>query len=173
MHLKDVAPLTTYKIYCDLDGVLVDFNNFAEQHIGIRPSDMDGNSKRKKEFWSKVNRWVIDGNRFFGAMSMMEDASELWEYIERYDPIILSATGHVRNAATEKREWVHTHLGNHYADTAILVDKAVDKSNFACSNCVLIDDRSKAIDPWIEAGGIGILHISAQDTIEQLKDLGI
>jgi hypothetical protein len=33
----------------------------------------------------------------------------------------------------------------------------------------LIDDRQKNIDAWIDAGGIGIVHVSARDTIEQLK----
>ena len=36
---------------------------------------------------------------------------------------------------------------------------------------VLIDDRQKNIDAWIEAGGIGILHTSAANTINQLKAL--
>jgi hypothetical protein len=127
----------------------------------------------KKDFWRKVDRWVKDGNPFFGAMDMMSDAKELWEYVERFDPFILSATGHVKNAANEKRDWIRKHLGEHYANTAELVTKAPDKANFAGLNCILIDDRAKAINPWIEAGGIGILHVSAQDTIEQLKSYGL
>jgi len=35
----------------------------------------------------------------------------------------------------------------------------------------LIDDRQKNIDAWVEAGGIGIVHTSAANTIEQLKAL--
>ncbi len=106
-------------------------------------------------------------------MDKMPDAQDLWEYVERFDPFILSATGHVKNAYNEKMEWIKTHLGVHYADTAKLVTKAADKAIFASPNCILIDDRCKAIDPWIEAGGIGILHVSAEDTIEQLKNLGL
>ena len=37
----------------------------------------------------------------------------------------------------------------------------------------LIDDRKSNIDQWIASGGIGILHTSAADTIQQLKNLGL
>jgi len=35
------------------------------------------------------------------------------------------------------------------------------------------DDRESNIDQWRAAGGIGILHTSASDTIRQLKKLGL
>ena len=38
-------------------------------------------------------------------------------------------------------------------------------------NNVLIDDRPKNIEAWEAAGGIGIIHTSAKNTIEQLKKL--
>ena len=37
---------------------------------------------------------------------------------------------------------------------------------------ILIDDTKKKLDPWIEAGGIGILHTSAASTISELKEWG-
>ena len=36
---------------------------------------------------------------------------------------------------------------------------------------VLIDDRPKNIEAWEAAGGIGIIHTSAKETIEKLKEL--
>lgn len=38
---------------------------------------------------------------------------------------------------------------------------------------ILIDDMEKNITRWVEAGGVGILHVNAADTIEQLKALGL
>jgi len=35
----------------------------------------------------------------------------------------------------------------------------------------LIDDLPRNIDPWIEAGGIGILHKNTEDTIKKLKKI--
>ena len=36
---------------------------------------------------------------------------------------------------------------------------------------LLIDDFKKYIVPWEKAGGIAILHTSAEDTIRQLKEI--
>jgi hypothetical protein len=47
------------------------------------------------------------------------------------------------------------------------------KAAYAKPNHILIDDREKSIQPWREAGGIGILHTSAADTISQLQKLGL
>jgi hypothetical protein len=37
----------------------------------------------------------------------------------------------------------------------------------------LIDDRADNIQRWKDAGGVGVLHTSAADTIQQLKELGL
>ena len=54
-----------------------------------------------------------------------------------------------------------------------LVRKSNDKAAYAAPNHILIDDRSKSIQPWVAAGGIGILHTNAANTIRQLKEVGI
>ncbi len=159
------------QIYVDLDGVLVDFNRFAKEQIGMDLDNFDQDKKLKGHFWAKVAKLGKEGKEFFGAMEPMPDAFELWDYVKKYDPIILSATGHHRNAASEKREWVRRHLGDRFANTAIFVTSASDKAQYAKPFAVLIDDRKKAIDPWIESGGVGVHHVSAEDSIDQLKAL--
>jgi len=47
------------------------------------------------------------------------------------------------------------------------------KSDLSGKNKILIDDREDTINRWNAAGGIGILHTSAPNTIEQLKQLGL
>jgi hypothetical protein len=44
---------------------------------------------------------------------------------------------------------------------------------FANEDKILIDDMEQTIKEWKNAGGIGILHTSAADTISQLKKLGL
>jgi hypothetical protein len=151
---------------------MVDFSKFAEEVIGHHPKDWEMDRNVKKSFWKGVDKWVKDGNKFFELMDPMPDAFQLWEYIEKYRPTILSATGHTRHAEIEKRNWVHTHLGP--SVPVILTVAAADKANYISHDkCVLIDDRERAIAPWRDRGGIGILHTSALDTIEQLKALGL
>ncbi len=173
MKIHEIKPYK-YTIFIDLDGVIVDFDKFCEQHIGIRPKDTDADKATKREFWKRVKTWVNDGNAFFSAMEPLPDASVLLAYIKKYNPIVLSATGSAtKNAAGEKRDWVKTHIGGAAAKRAILVMSAADKAQYATPTHILIDDRSAAIDPWIAAGGIGILHTSAATTIKKLRDLGL
>ena len=47
------------------------------------------------------------------------------------------------------------------------------KAEYSGKNRILIDDRADTIEAWRSNGGIGILHTSANDTIKQLKDLGL
>lgn len=172
MHLDENnkgAAVPSYKLYVDLDGVLVDFDREMER-IGFKRADVEGNSKAKSRFWAKVGAMAKNGEAFWGVMHPMADAHVLWDYVKKYSPEILSATGHVGNATQEKYEWmerfapkVPTHL----------VKKSADKAQFAAPNHILIDDRAKSIEPWVAAGGIGILHVSAADTIRQLKELGL
>jgi hypothetical protein len=173
MFISEITKLK-YTIYCDLDGVIVDFDKFCREHIGIRPRDMDTDKTIKREFWKRVKRWVENGNGFFSQMDPMIDASLLWGYIKKYDPIILSAAGTAtKNAVEEKAEWVRLHLGPKAAKQAIFVTAATDKAQYAASNHILIDDRDRAINPWVAAGGVGILHTSAENTIRQLRELGL
>ena len=57
--------------------------------------------------------------------------------------------------------------------TKLILRSAERKQEFATPQSILIDDRKDNIDRWKEAGGIGIYHTSAADTIQQLKKLGL
>ncbi len=159
----------TYKLYVDLDGVLVDFDKGMEQ-IGFPRHVVETDRKAKAKFWQTVGAMAAKGQPFWGAMDPMADAMQLWNYVKKYSPEILSATGHVGNAVAEKHEWVKHHLGN---VPTHLVKNSKDKAQFATATSILIDDRTKSIEPWLAAGGIGILHVTAAKTIEQLKELGL
>jgi len=113
------------------------------------------------------------GGKFFEEMEQHADAMHLWNYVKPKGARILSATGHLRGAAQEKGNWVRAHLGGHAASQAIFVRDGVDKAQYAHENAILIDDREKVITPWVEAGGIGILHTNSARTINELKKLGV
>lgn len=158
------------KIYVDMDGVLVDFNKQADS-IGFPSHRLDTDSALRSRFWHNIGKMGRHGFDFWRIMDPMPDAHVLWNYIKNLDTEILSATGHVGNADAEKRDWVVAHLSP--IPKVNLVRKSAEKAHFAAPDHVLIDDRDKSIGPWIAAGGIGILHVSAIDTIRRLKELGI
>lgn len=170
-------PLIT-EINCDLDGVLVNFIKRAVEITGINPEAHPGDPTNKvlrRDFWKRIDAHVRAGHKFFESMDPMDDAFVLWEYLQTTGKplVICSATGHVQNASAEKRAWVRKHLGHETANSARFVRDAVHKAQYAGPTVVLIDDRRKAIDPWVAAGGIGVLHTSAADSIAQLKELGL
>jgi len=163
--------LEKYVLHVDLDGVLVNFEKKAIELTGShKPLDQQ-TPKEKKHFWSAVARYEKEGGRFWEEMDPMPDAFELWHYIKKYNPTILTASGTVGDAPDEKRVWVKKHLG---ADVKIIVTKAsADKAQQAATHHILIDDSKKSILPWNAAGGIGILHRAASPTIMELQKLGL
>jgi hypothetical protein len=99
----------------------------------------------------------------------MPDGKTYWDYIKKYNPILLSSPSASSTSRLGKRLWVKNNLPG----TKLILARAKDKQNYACKDCILIDDRPSNIDQWRSQGGIGILHTSASDTIRQLKELGI
>lgn len=164
---------TIVEINVDLDGVLADFEKRALAIAGFYPEHDPNNKQLKSDFWKALAAHRRKGGKFFEEMDPLEDAFVLWEHLRTYHipKVICSAPGHLPNAADEKRAWVRKHLGHEAANFARFVSTSRDKAQFAGVGRILIDDRKKSIEPWIEAGGIGILHKSAHDTIAQLKKI--
>jgi hypothetical protein len=69
-----------------------------------------------------------------------------------------------------KKEWIAKNISG--VNKEIFVP-ASQKSSFATSKHILIDDMQKNIDAWKAAGGKAILHTSTSNTIEQLQKLGL
>jgi hypothetical protein len=55
----------------------------------------------------------------------------------------------------------------------MILTPAKFKQKYAGENKILIDDRADNISDWKNAGGIGILHKTANQTINELKQLGL
>ena len=96
---------------------------------------------------------------------------QLWNFVLPYDPTILTATGHsIPTAGFEKKAWAKVHFDTLRVFTC---EDGKDKINLIepenIHKSILVDDRAKAIDPWREAGGIGIFHTIASASIRQLK----
>ena len=155
-----------YRIYCDLDGVLSDFDGRFRELIGQSP-DSYKDEYGKKAFWKAVDD---EGEEFWSGMQPMPDASRLWNYIEKYNPELLSAPSSKPYSHTGKQLWVDQHLPG----VTLNLKPATEKHHFCTGpNDILIDDREDTIQRWNNAGGVGILHKNAQDTINQLAKLGL
>ncbi len=154
--------MKNYKIFVDLDGVLVDFDKKFEQELGDKPEVLF--KKYGDDFvWDILDK--IDN--FWFDMDPKLDAEELWNFVLPYNPSILTKPAKsVYSCKKDKRKWVDKYLGE---DIKVLFEQ--DKSKYATPNSILIDDQEKNISKWETAGGIGILHKNSQDTIKQLKEI--
>lgn len=158
-------------LYCDMDGVLTDFDSRARE-VGYKGPL--GYGKYGKDLWKIV---IARGVPFWSKMKWLKDGKKLWDYIEKYNPVILSSVGNSlisklgRNGTQGKKEWLKRELGQKFADKALIT--AGKKYKFAKSNAILIDDSEKHIKEFKENSGQAILHKSADETIKQLKKLGL
>jgi hypothetical protein len=161
-ELLEEVENSKYTIYCDLDGVLVDFDRGYKELTGKLPKDAgDG-----PEFWNPIHK---AGAAFWIKLKWMSDGKELWNYIEQYKPTLLSAPSQEESSRIGKRVW----RKNTLPDTKMILTPARFKQKYSGENNILIDDREDNIQQWKDKGGIGILHTSTENTIKQLKDLGL
>ena len=155
-----------YTIYCDMDGVLVDFEKgYKELTNGITPPKTFDS---KADFWKPIND---AGASFWANLDWMPDGKILWRYIKKYNPNLLSAPSWDPSSRVGKEAWVKMHIPNQYK--RLLLYPRSQKQLFAGENRILIDDMERTINEWNAKGGIGILHTSAAATIKQLKKLGL
>ena len=159
---EDVKEKADYKIYCDMDGVLVDFEKGYKELTG---EDASYNTN-PEEFWAPITK---AGAAFWIKLPWMPDGKQLWDYIKPYNPSLLSAPSREESSKIGKFTWVKRNMPG----TKLILRSAERKQEFATPNSILIDDRADNIQRWKDAGGIGIVHTSAADTIQQLKDLGL
>ena len=156
------------RIFVDMDGVLCDFLRGCETYLG---HPLTNDDKGHTEY--DLRKQELTDKRLFANLPPMVDMYDLLGYIKHCETPweILTAAGVVNRELVvyDKNEWI-----KRYVDPSVVVTCTMSgsqKAAFAYEGSVLIDDRKKNIDAWESAGGIGILHTSAKETIEALKEL--
>jgi len=171
--LSGLIPDAKYKLFVDLDGTLTDFDRMFYEIKGITPAEFRTKHPEDKDdtkFWFIIDR--EGGLNFWSHMFWMPDGKMLWDYIKNKNVEILSAPARQipEHSALGKKLWCGRFLGK---NIVLNLTRASEKQKFAAPNHILIDDMKKNIERWQKAGGIGILHKSASETIGSLIELGI
>ena len=176
-----------YKIYCDLDGVLVDFDAGIQRVTGSKPHQLP-----PYILWSKV----ASTPDFFENLGWMADGKELWNSIKGMDPDILTGVPTAKKCRAQKAAWCERELGmpTSHVDMAgtkkaheVVSGRRSKKEgvvnvitcwsrNKHCESrrgAVLIDDRLSLQQDWVARGGIFIHHTNTRKSLGELRRLGI
>jgi len=139
--------------------------------------------KRKFHFTKSKTFQFASEPGFFINLNKMVDADDLVYEVTKLSngklPHILSSPlESSKTCIEEKREWIHRNYGGKVDQVFIEKNKA--KYSTLClgngiidlrNRNILIDDTPKKIREFIEAGGIGILHTSAESSLTELKKI--
>ena len=147
-------------LYLDMDGVLADFN---KEYSKFDPEKAD-----RKRFRESVLQHHI-----FEKLDFMPDTQELLNHVSRLHGVnieILTSMGthepiQAQEAKHQKLKWL---AAKNIPYRANFVHNKQEKAKYATPRSILIDDSAGCISPFIEAGGHGILHTNASDTIRIL-----
>ena len=162
-----------YKIYVDMDGVVADFEQRFRDLSGMGPREFE-EKYGKDAFWDFIDEGE-NKLKFWVGIPQMSDAKQLIDFVSKYDYEMLTAPSIKKQSLLGKGLWMinQTKNGLFPSKPKVNYKSAKNKKDFAAPNHILIDDREDTINSWNAAGGIGILHTSAANTISQLKKLGL
>ena len=189
--------MRNYQLFCDMDGVLVDLiggvsdaiyadapENASEKYIKAQHEAMealDGKPLRsenldkksplfKKEARTFLYRVMMNNRHFWMNLKWLPHGKELWNYIEKYDPIILSKPTDLQ-AVIGKKKWVKDHIGLPKERVQIRYDKSPYAQHEGKIG-ILIDDFESNTIKFNEGGGLTILYKDPQEALNELKSLG-
>lgn len=160
-----------WHVYCDLDGVLADFDVGVRNILGRGPDEIYAEGGRAVgQMWGTL----AAQKGFFSELPWMADGQQLWKFLaEEHDSgrislSILTGTPRGRWASVQKKHWCATRLG---ANIPVEVCMKRDKPLRSSLGQILIDDAADQRVPWESKGGIFIWHTSAQTSVNDLQQV--
>lgn len=178
---EDFTP--KYQIYCDMDGVLTNFEKrfvdmlrkegpkyYSKEAIAkvTRPKHFEA-IEGQTEFWKFIDQYI--GLVFWSEMEWMPNGQQLWDFIQPYSPVILTSPSRENTSRLGKKMWVRNHLTPappvefRYGDA---------KADFSNEKAILIDDKPSNLAAWSSKGGIALecKDGEIQSIINELQELG-
>lgn len=151
-------------IFCDMDGVIVDFRKGCEDLDAIEGTKVDWAEVHKigPNFWADLD-WTKDGQEFIKwLISFCKECS--------IDLCILSAVNY-DDGVKGKQIWLDEKIPSISKQNRYFVRFGKDKYKYASKNALLIDDYGKNIEGFIMAGGQGVKFKNFQQAKEEIITL--
>ncbi|KAK3259837.1 hypothetical protein CYMTET_31191 [Cymbomonas tetramitiformis] len=164
-----------WRVYCDLDGVLADFDGGYRQLPGAAPEGSGG--RRRGAALKGVWKLVASKSDFFLRLPWTADGGTLWGFLRRHfaaPPGKLSiltglpAGSLGKTARRQKLRWCRRELGD---GVQVITCRSSDKHAHAGAGAVLVDDNEELRAAWEAAGGVFIHHASAATSVAALRRL--
>lgn len=157
-------------LYLDMDGVVADFDAYAEQYLHSRSED----GRWTKEKWQKLR----EHQRMYRDLPKTPEANDLVNAARKfasdrgYTLLFLTAVPKGNDfhwAFHDKVEWAR----RYYPDIPVHFGPfSVDKQVHCQPGDILIDDRLSNIQEWELAGGHAIRHQGdLANTLQRLSEL--
>jgi len=154
-------------IFIDMDGVVADFDAYAQSILGY---STPGGKRYPLEDWAKISA----NPRFYYELEVCGNANELVDACLKLanDVKFLTAIPRANDVPwsfSDKVLWAQERWPN---IPVWFGPYSHDKHLHCSSGDVLIDDRDDNINDWNRAGGIGILHQgNVAETIIELRKI--
>lgn len=172
-----------YQIYCDMDGVLTDYEKrfielLRKEGHKYYSKEVIKQVTRPKHFEKLEGEGELEnftdnyiGLDFWTGMEWMPNGRQLWSFIQPYSPVILTSPSKHNTSRLGKRLWVKEHL---VPAPPVEFRFGEAKSDFANENAILIDDKPSNLEAFASKGGIAleVKDGEIQSVINKLKELG-
>ena len=154
-----------------MDGVVADFDTFAEEILG-RKIGWGTTQDLSNEEWVKL----ASVDRLYYQLPLMPDATKLVAYVKslstRFNVGFLTAIPRrttIPSARADKQAWVDKYFPGMRMDIGPF---SHDKHKWCSPGDILVDDRPSNIREWNAAGGIAIYHTGdVNATIKRLNEV--
>jgi hypothetical protein len=148
------------QIFLDCDGVLADFNGYAESVFGEHPRSAQ-DRLGSGEFWLRLRTH----KDFFRKLNVLPEGKKLYEAIQHLDPVILTGCPLGGWAEPQKTAWA----AEHFPGVRIICCISRNKRDHMRPGDILIDDYLKYRKMWIGAGGRFIHFQNADQALGELN----
>ena len=166
--------VSAYTIYLDMDGVIADFDQRFLDLSGMTP-DKYKDKYGMNQFWDFIDE--ENKIRFWAGIPVMSGAKKLIDYVSQYDYEILTAPSIKKQSRLGKMIWLRKIHPDLFPNTPKVNFKPAKEKHQVKTTLtktdILIDDKASTVDTWNSSGGTGILYTSADNAIQQLKNLGL
>eukprot|EP00929_Paragymnodinium_shiwhaense_P071121 TRINITY_DN36133_c0_g1_i1.p1 TRINITY_DN36133_c0_g1~~TRINITY_DN36133_c0_g1_i1.p1 ORF type:complete len:323 (-),score=30.20 TRINITY_DN36133_c0_g1_i1:132-1100(-) len=170
-------PAKTFRVFCDLDGVLADFDRGVRRICNGQPpaalsiSEMWREVDKERDFFRRLH-WTAGGKRLWRALATAQ-RHQRWPPTA-LPPAVLTGlpTSQTKSVIRQKQAWCARRLG---PDVQVICCWKRDKPRYCRKggSDILIDDRWEAKPAWEAVGGVFVHYTGDVDScLAQLCMLG-